>query len=278
VTYDTMESAGGLWLVEPMHPYQNWAAGVPASGSTVPNIFASSAAALIGSANTDIDVTTAGLTGTQGKLERSGKGGLHAIYSNTHATNIATSASAYVRLRPKTEMKQYILTNWGHEFFLSTWVYTTRPAPASQQLNVISQIARQTSATSNYKMLIGQIGASATGGYSGLRSNSMITGGAGPRINNLSRLTYSATPPGSTTDMDVDAFTVGNAGVINSYSSAKQGVGSQILYRSFLEDMTVSGRTYAQLDALDLAEYNRQVLTAGGRYYGDTFTDPTTIP
>lgn len=34
----------------------------------------------------------------------------------------------------------------------------------------------------------------------------------------------------------------------------------------------------AEVDAIDHALYTSHVLTAGGRYFGDTFTDPATIP
>lgn len=57
-----------------------------------------------------------------------------------------------------------------------------------------------------------------------------------------------------------------------------QSCGSQVVYRFYIEDLTASGRTYAQVRDLDYALYQREVLTAGGRYYGDTHTDPTTIP
>lgn len=48
--------------------------------------------------------------------------------------------------------------------------------------------------------------------------------------------------------------------------------------RAYVEDLTVSGRTYAEVDAIDHALYTKEVLTPGSRYYGDTFTDPATIP
>ena len=53
---------------------------------------------------------------------------------------------------------------------------------------------------------------------------------------------------------------------------------SWILYRTYVEDLSVSGRTYAEVDALDYALYEKHVLTADGRYYGDTYTDPATLP
>lgn len=53
--------------------------------------------------------------------------------------------------------------------------------------------------------------------------------------------------------------------------------GAFLFYRAYIEDLTVSGRSYAAVDALDYAEYTKQVTTAGGRYYADTYTDPATI-
>jgi hypothetical protein len=68
-----------------------------------------------------------------------------------------------------------------------------------------------------------------------------------------------------------------NFGVSGSTGS-KDKVDSHIIYRFYLEDLTVSGRSYAEVDAISWAEYQKHVLTVGGRYYGDTFTNPTTIP
>ncbi|MDQ0731137.1 hypothetical protein QFZ57_001931 [Arthrobacter sp. B1I2] len=38
----------------------------------------------------------------------------------------------------------------------------------------------------------------------------------------------------------------------------------------------MSGRSYAQLEALDAALY-AEAFGVGGRYYGDSFTDPAKI-
>lgn len=52
---------------------------------------------------------------------------------------------------------------------------------------------------------------------------------------------------------------------------------SCVLYRVYMEDLTVSGRTFAAVDALDNDDYTT-AFAAGSRYAGDTWTDPTTIP
>ena len=57
----------------------------------------------------------------------------------------------------------------------------------------------------------------------------------------------------------------------------RRGKPSRAVYRMYIEDLTVSGRTYAQVDAIDYAQFTKDVLTVGGRYYGDTYTDPTTL-
>jgi len=52
---------------------------------------------------------------------------------------------------------------------------------------------------------------------------------------------------------------------------------SGVIYRAYMEDLQVSGRSYAAVDAIDFEQFTKHVLTAGGRYYGDTYTDPATI-
>jgi len=51
---------------------------------------------------------------------------------------------------------------------------------------------------------------------------------------------------------------------------------SGIFYKLYIEDLTVSGRSYEQVDAIDFALYT-SAFSAGGKYYGDSFTDPATI-
>jgi len=51
-----------------------------------------------------------------------------------------------------------------------------------------------------------------------------------------------------------------------------------VLYRLYIEDLTVSGRSYADVDALDLLGYQQQVLSPEGRYSADTIlTNPATV-
>ena len=53
--------------------------------------------------------------------------------------------------------------------------------------------------------------------------------------------------------------------------------GSMVFYRGYCEDLTVSGRTYAQVAAIDLALFNT-AFASGGKFNGDTNTAPSGYP
>lgn len=51
---------------------------------------------------------------------------------------------------------------------------------------------------------------------------------------------------------------------------------SRIVYRIYVEDLTLSGRTYEQVKAIDDAEFAK-AFAEGGRFYGDTWSDPSAV-
>ncbi|MDV8070780.1 hypothetical protein R4P64_30085 [Rhodococcus sp. IEGM 1366] len=67
------------------------------------------------------------------------------------------------------------------------------------------------------------------------------------------------------------------AGHYNTDAAIVNKDASWILYSLWLENLTVSGRTYAQCAAQDLALFNAKV-GVGGRYNGDTHTAVSTLP
>ncbi|MGO2750569.1 MAG: hypothetical protein ACTIA6_11005 [Pseudoclavibacter sp.] len=50
---------------------------------------------------------------------------------------------------------------------------------------------------------------------------------------------------------------------------------SEILYRGYIENLTATGRPFEQVRAADFRKYTDEVLTPGGRYFGDAWTEPT---
>ncbi|MBD7153500.1 hypothetical protein HPO45_27130, partial [Klebsiella pneumoniae] len=52
---------------------------------------------------------------------------------------------------------------------------------------------------------------------------------------------------------------------------------SFIFYRFYMEDLTVSGRSYATVDALDQALFDEAFYSSTGRYRNDHFSAPNVI-
>lgn len=258
---DPVESAGSLMLVEPSHPVSQWAAGVPAEASVLPNVLLPRAQGLIpGGTATSLGalvVNSGTLTGAKGRMERTGKGGMHVILSPTVAT---VKSDAFI-ITPQQAIWDYMRANLTHVFYLSLWHRITRPGTPSA----------------------GRVMFAGLNTYLWFYS---ISGGTRPPVNTVGPAFRSGSAATSNTGTvghfaGEDAlFEGGNGSTQNSQAGVTLGKNaSHVFYRAYLEDLTVSGRDYATVDALDYALYTAQVLTPGGRYYGDTIpTDPATIP
>lgn len=260
-TVDPIESAGSLMLVEPNHPASQWAAGVPADSTVLPNVLLPKAQGMIPAGTSTslgaLVVNSGTLAGTKGKMERTGKGGLHVILSPTVAT---TKSDAFI-ITPQQAIWDYMRANLTHVFYLSLWHRITRPGTPTS----------------------GNVMFAALNTYTRFFSS---TGGTRPAVNTIGPAFRSGAQATSNTGtvghfFGEDAlFEGGNGSNQNATAGVTLGKNaSHVFYRAYLEDLTVSGRDYATVDALDYALYTAQVLTPGGRYYGDTIpTDPATIP
>lgn len=269
-----LPEAGALFLAEPAHPSRAWAAGVPANAATVPNLAWSQAAATIGSgteASLSVDIYNVGLSGTKGLVERSGKGGVHAIISPTVATtqvdsfNVAYPAAIY----------DYVRSHPNNQLFMSMWVRLTRvasvPSAGSFLLGGIvtdGSFAIAMGYNANYggRTISGHTPSNALG-----NQHKWVSAMPPTTFPTDSNTTGLANPP-----LTRSAFVGGNR-ISSGFTAGKPGQGgSRIFYRAYLEDLTVSGRTAAAVAALDVALFDA-AFGAGGRYAADTFTDPATI-
>lgn len=266
ITVDPLESSGSLLLMETSHPAGAWAPGVPANGATLPNLFASTASSLLGSTESGT-ISVGGWTGGRGIIERSAKGGLHAAVSPT----LATTAD-FARLRYPAPLRAYILANQSHRFYFSSWTRTTRAA-SDPAVRLVAIVANSGQMGANYlyytRADIPQPGTSE------VRRGTNVTG---PRYDAQSVAAWTGTPPAaSEVGMTAEVVPAGYSGF--AYDDTRtRATGGAVFYRHYVEDLTVSGRSAAEVDALDHALYRREVLEAGGRYYGDTTpTNATTI-
>lgn len=275
---DPVLNAGSLMMLEPNHPARPLAAGMPANNGLIPNIAHKELNAILGGTYNvgDLDpklVYTAGLSGTKGKLERSGKGGIHGIVSQS----VALASGDGAQTQMFAALNNYIKANYGHNYYFSFWDRITRinaGALPNAAAGTEGVIGGNTSAAGELMMQVGTQLLNGSGTQSGARIGTNVVG---PRFGNvgLTGPLNSFDQPAGALGAMWGAYPGGyNAAVLASRNNFWP---SFVFYRFTIEDLTVSGRTYAQADAADFAEYTKQVLTPGGRYYGDTSTDPATI-
>lgn len=266
---DPLEASGSLMLLDMTHPMAGLPSGVPAHGATYPNMFAKNAETLLGSGSTGLLIQSVYKAPENGKVERSGKGGIHAIQSITQ-----TGEKEGFQLRLPVALVDYFKANPTHSYYVSQWGKTTRPESAAQH----SVAAMSSASLASFAFNLGDGGAGSGPTLLGSRQVSELANT--PTFRNMGTSKLHGDFVTGTYYAHLNAlFEVGNYLPRNA-GSGKSGLhGAQIFYRGYIEDLTVSGRTYEQVDALDFAEYTKQVLTPGGRYHGDTVaTDPATLP
>lgn len=277
------DTGGALMLVDLAHPSEPFVSDLSVSGVAVPNIARAQALAVIG--QTDSAKVTpqtrgslSGVSGGKGILQRTAKGGIHFSPSPTLA-DANTGIQIYMdpSAAASADLLNFLRTT-THELYMSAWTRTTRVAP--QVSNNNPDIASLTGPSNARKIVL-----SAWGYNSPLnvgRAPSMKSGSGspdlGPHHYSSFASAWDGTAPSTAGLTYFSPFVAGAYavyGYTDTFRRAREGL---IFYRFYCEDLTVSGRTYAQVDALDNEMFTREVLTAGGRYYDDTFTDPATLP
>lgn len=272
---------GALFLTETAHPVNPWS-GLE-NPTSMPNIATAQTLALLGepvaSAGINYSFADTSFGGTDyGLAERSEKGGLHVIFTERDYNLIQGGKGAWADLPQQIEDYFWSEASKYHRLYVSLWTQTTRASEASGQTNWHTSFGQSVSITAKYWFgfpAYGTVPAS-TGmvtPFEGRYGDAL--GALGPRRRSIGQekgdhVAWSGSPQGY-------AFNFGTGGTANGYQSARNRVGSNVFYRIYIEDMTVSGRTYAEVDAIDAAMFAK-AFGPGGRYYGDTWTDPATIP
>ncbi len=277
---DAMQAAGTLAILDFGHSLGGFA-GVPVDGSQLPNVAWKSANQLVagapGQAALALNFQTnqaAGVASVPIK-ERTPKKGLNIIYSQ--ANDIANN---WNRVQIPQAIFDYMVANIGHAFYWSVWHRVTRSGVQGAPYGGFMNFGVDTANT----LMVAEY-----------KSGGAISGGITPNQGNVKRLGADATPANSyntVANQLIQAAVQGVTGSIGSWDRSRAlpyfwGHGaafsnlhiahSGILYRLTLEDLTVSGRTYAQAAAIDQALW-AAAFAAGGKFYGDTYTDVTSYP
>lgn len=284
VTLDAIESAGSLLLLDATHPSGGWAGGVGPSGSTLRNVLWEKAQAVYG-AGTEASLAAtleyAGMSGSTGLLERSSKGGLHALVSQAPEL-VTASNTPFTRIRFDLELRKWLFQHPQNDLYMSVWgrvtrPYKTGPVDATYINTIPTSMLSLKPGGGNQRLTLGNR-LSVQNSLGQLNNNETIVG---PAFMNAASGGWTSNPATEALVAN-DLIGVGNTGDNNTVqtanATAKTRWPSWVIYRVYVEDLTVSGRTYQQVHDIDYAQYQKHVLTEGGRYYGDTYTDPTALP
>ncbi|OWU77595.1 hypothetical protein [Marinibacterium profundimaris] len=220
------------------------APGVPDDGGAVHNIAWREAAGILGGGNA---ASLAGafnntFTAPYGAFERTSKGALYGVVSNTNQNGQAA------RLNGAQPIIDYVADNPTREFAVFLWV----------------DIKRTKAAGGNYF----DFGIGSTASWAGNRLfTGSLSSATGAQRQSVQASSWNGSPSGSPAQNQIYQLAWGN---IPPYNSLQPDIGhSVILYQYHLIDVALSGMTYAELDALDAANY-AAYFGAGGRYAGDT--------
>lgn len=280
---DSILAPGSLFLVDASHSAGGLGTGVPALNATIPNIAWQECAAVLGSGDAttlsaiyQVGQSASAYTATDGLMERSGKGGLHSIYKQDGQA----TAGKGTRISVPASLKTYLRTNTSRSLYISIWGRLTRATILTGGNSApipYGAMCKITASTINYKAIMnGGLSISAQiGGSLGTYQSDTNNVPSTSFLRAAGSSSYAGTP--STTDGDYmsDLAMFGTWGAWSGFNDDKAP--SWIFYRAYVEDLTTSGRTFAQVLALDQALYT-SAFASGGKFNADTFTDPATIP
>ena len=284
IEVDAIESAGSLLLLDPTHPSGGWPGGVGPSGSTLRNVLWKKAQSVYGAgteANLVATLNYAGMAGATGLLERSTKGGLHALVSQAPSL-VTANNTPYTRINIDLELRKWLFNHPTNDLYISVWGQVTRPyksgpVDATYTVEAATALIELLTGGSNQRVALGQ--KSTVQNELGKKNSDEKT--AGPVFMNAASGAW-VTNPTTEASIVTSLLGIGNTGVNNTYQgvavTTKTRWPSWVVYRVYVEDLTVSGRTYQQVHDIDYALYEKHVLSEGGRYFGDTWTSPAVLP
>lgn len=263
--YDPIESRTGsifLWDAG-RNPTTAFNTSAEASSKTLGNLLAEYGNSVVGNAS-DFERAYLSNNANSIKSEITLKGGLHCIATQTQDTN-----QNYVGVRINNSLKTYLDTQvaLGNIYF-SIWRRTTRKTNLKSGTS-LSLINYQTAflAHTNTQGIELNVGGDKTLSPLLYQSNDDSIGV--PQF-------VSARPSGKS-ESSTNRMMIG-AGCLPPWgtSQALNRSPSVIYYRIYIENLALSGRSYAEVSALDQAEFNK-AFAVGGRFYGDTWSDPATV-
>ncbi len=272
---DPIMSGGSLALFDAAHP-AGWSNGTdaPEHGDILNNIAWEQAAGIIGSGTLaslssafDINFTDPDL---DGRVELTAKKGIHGIVSQT-----SPNGQKRLRLPWPSAILAYVEANKvSRSFYLSMWARVTR-ATVGSILSAQGGFQAGGSPSGNYLIEVRNTFSAMTPAPGGVGLGNRVVNGGTSAPSFVSGGVAGMTGTGALSSTVSSAMKIGPGDGFASFENDKAA--SIIFYKVYLEDLTESGRTYAEVDALDHALW-AEAFAVGGRFYDDSWTAPSVVP
>jgi hypothetical protein len=273
---DLIESEGSLFLYDGAHSFGSFA-GVWPSNAPVPNVLSNKASLLLGVDQSLLNFVASPYAPVAGKffVERTPKGGFHGIITQG-GSQVAQHASA---LYAPSAIRLHVKNNPTRSFYASLWSTVTRTGIAGAAGQSSFHMAQNTTNLAfHFQTGVGSApfngSAQSLGIFNAPSTPANDFSASATPFNRFASLGWdeqTGTGPG---DTNIE-FGVGTFGAWSSLNYNKGP--SRIIYRAYLEDLTASGRTFAQVRDIDYALY-QAAFAPGGKFHGDTYTNPSTLP
>ena len=274
-TIDDIQSSGSLALFDVSHPDQNFTLASSPAYSSVTNLFASNAATILGTSPANCVLKQQRVETDAGSnfFETTTKGGIHVV----SATSGQTGANFFALVNGTADaLENYVESNIStNDFYFSQWITLTRETNKTSTVNSTMMYNLNTGAYAFYWE-----GGNTTPAIPGSpdsftqEPSAFTTKSAGNVGQNVRRAIKTNGYNSWSGNASLYYTLLGNGGAWTPFN-LDSGLGL-ILYRTYVEDLTVSGRTFEEVDAIDSA-LHAAAFSEGGVFYGDTYSDPDTV-
>ena len=249
IKVDPIESDGSLLLLD-----MSRVSSLPSNGGTFTNLFKHNAFNITGESTT-LTYYENFENPSIAKVERTSKGGLYFV---TKDQVFSPYPLNYVNIKATGGVKKWIKDHWNvdnqtndHVFYYSLWI---RHVTASDK-DMYNMNYSDNSNHNFRRAVFMQFNST------GLKRKAQqgLYGDAGYPV------------------LDTTEFNIFNGGRVglNAHGYSSRKYESVIFYRFYVEDLTISGRTFAEVNAID-AQLFSEAFAPGGKFHGDTYTEPNT--
>lgn len=276
ITRDKIESEGSLFLFDGNHSAGAFV-GLPVRDAAIPNVLANKAAAILGVAESAVGLIVGGATinGPTWKSERTSKGGIHGLI--TQAGGQVGGPQYYIKASPA--IRNYVLANPNHKYYASIWTRITRQSLKASSVMAPMYFIGPTTANQLFSFEGGIPSPISGPTLLGRKADPLLpdvpTQPLAVPYNRFGSVgVQGLVGTGPTTEHEISLV----VGVAGAWAGGMVNQApSRIIYRSYMEDLTVSGRTYAEVEAIDYAMY-QEAFGVGGKFANDTYSAPSTLP